>query len=59
VSTRYAGYTDAEIVAEVLTALGFGAHVARTRAKPHRCHECGRVTRHVFCNDCRKRRAAK
>lgn len=29
----------------------------RPRAKPSRCLGCGRVTRHVFCADCRKRRA--
>lgn len=29
----------------------------RPRAKPHRCIDCGKVTRHIRCPDCSRRRA--
>ena len=43
--------TDEQIIGEVFgTFVGTARKVPR--AKPHRCHDCGRVTKRVRCDDC-------
>jgi hypothetical protein len=48
--------TPEEILDEVVGVF-FGKPRKRTRAKPHRCLRCGRVTRFVFCPECHKLRS--
>jgi predicted RNA-binding Zn-ribbon protein involved in translation (DUF1610 family) len=35
-----------------VTSTFIGSRPKRQRAKPHRCLDCGKVTRHVRCHDC-------
>lgn len=45
-------------VADELNRMFFGGSPKPARAKPHRCIDCQRVTRHVRCDECRKKRSA-
>lgn len=49
---------DADRVQREIAALFLGGKRKKARAKPHRCHGCGKVTRHVFCDECRKQRTS-
>ncbi len=41
-----------EVLAEVVGTFFGAPRAPRARAKPHRCFNCGKVTRHIFCPAC-------
>ncbi len=51
--------TEREILDEVLRLFVGPTKTKRPRAKPHRCFDCGRVTRHVRCPECARARARR